>query len=137
MDRPTAFAAIALAAVSWDGRLTKAGSRSLRHVLDYRQPYAGWSDGRMAALMDQLLVSLRRQGPEALMADASQELPPHLRQTAFATAAEIMRSDGELEEEERRILLQLSQLLGLETDQARRIIEVMDVLHTSLDEREI
>ncbi|QEY31273.1 Tellurite resistance protein TerB [Synechococcus sp. RSCCF101] len=134
MDRPTAFAAIALAAVSWDGRLTKAGSRSLRHVLDYRQPYSSWSDGRMVSLMDGLLVSLREMGPEALMAEASRELPAHLRQTAFATAAEIMRSDGSLEEEEERILGRLSQLLGLETQQTRAIIEVMDVLHTSLED---
>ena len=39
MDSSTAFAAIALAAVSWDGVLTMAGSRALRHALDYRQPY--------------------------------------------------------------------------------------------------
>jgi len=31
MDSATAFAAIALAAVSWDGVLTMAGSRALRH----------------------------------------------------------------------------------------------------------
>ena len=36
MDSPTAFVAVALAAVSWDGVLTKAGSRALRHSLDYR-----------------------------------------------------------------------------------------------------
>jgi hypothetical protein len=40
LDAPSAFAAIALAAVSWDGVLTPAGSRALRHALDYRHPFA-------------------------------------------------------------------------------------------------
>jgi len=77
----------------------------------------------MVALMDQLLVSLREMGPEALMVQAGEELPAHLRQTAYATAAEIMRSDGVLEEEEGRILLRLSQLLGLETQRTQAIID--------------
>jgi len=50
-------------------------------------------------------MSLREMGPEAFIAQAAEELPAHLRQTAYATAAEIMRSDGVLEEEEERILL--------------------------------
>mgnify|MGYP006279562823 CR=1 FL=1 len=37
-DAPTAFAAIALAAVSWNGLLTQAGARASRHTLDYRHP---------------------------------------------------------------------------------------------------
>ena len=39
LDAPSAFAAIALAAVSWDGVLSMAGSRALRHSLDYRHPF--------------------------------------------------------------------------------------------------
>ncbi len=47
MDTPTALAAVALAAVSWDGILTRAGTRSLRHVLDYRAPYNQRSEQEM------------------------------------------------------------------------------------------
>ena len=39
MDSLTAFAAIGLTAVAWDGSLTPAGGRAFRHALDYREPY--------------------------------------------------------------------------------------------------
>jgi hypothetical protein len=51
MDTSTAFAAVALAAVSWDGVLTMAGTRALRHSLDYRAPYCHRSDAEMISLM--------------------------------------------------------------------------------------
>jgi hypothetical protein len=49
---PAAFGAIAFAAMSWDGALTMAGSRALRHALDYRPPFNGWEDGQMVTLLD-------------------------------------------------------------------------------------
>ena len=54
LDAPSAFAAIALAAVSWDGVLTPAGSRALRHALVYRHPFADYDNERMVKLMDHL-----------------------------------------------------------------------------------
>ena len=74
MDSPTAFAAIALAAVSWDGVLTMAGSRALRHSLDYRKPYQQYGQKGMVALMDGLLAELRRVGPQHLMLEAAEQL---------------------------------------------------------------
>ena len=56
MDPVRAFAAVALAAVSWDGILTPAGSRALRHALDYRDPYRGFGDAEMVRLLDALLA---------------------------------------------------------------------------------
>ena len=89
-DAATAFAAIALAAVSWDGVLTQAGTRALRHTLDYRHPFSDYSDERMVRLMDQLLLQLRRLGPQHLMVEAAAALNADQRSTAFAVAAEIM-----------------------------------------------
>ena len=62
MDSPTAFVAVALAAVSWDGLLTRAGSRALRHSLDYRVPFNQMGDAAMIQLFDQLLADLRHDG---------------------------------------------------------------------------
>ena len=74
MPPPTAFAAIALAAVSWDGVLSMAGSRALRHALDYREPYRHRGDEAMVALMNELLAALRRNGLE--LAEPMPLLPP-------------------------------------------------------------
>lgn len=131
-DVPTAFAAIALAAVSWDGVLTMAGSRALRHALDYRAPFNGFGDARMVALLDGLLADLRRKGAQHLMVDAAAVLSHGQRATAYAVAVEIMRSDGPIQDDEGNILASLAEVLGLESQRVVEIHAVMDVLHASL-----
>jgi uncharacterized tellurite resistance protein B-like protein len=132
LDPPTAFAAVALAAVSWDGVLTVAGTRALRHELDYRPPYKHRNDQQMIALMDRLLAELRRQGVEGLMRDAAGVLDERQRHTAYAVAAEIMRSDGPLAEREQAILARLAESLGLSPQQTGPVLQVMDVLHADV-----
>lgn len=132
MDSPTAFVAVALAAVSWDGTLTRAGSRALRHSLDYRVPFNQMGDAAMIQLFDTLLNDLRRDGAPILMARAALQLDPHERRTAFAVAAEIMRSDGPLVAQEQQILLDLAAQLDLDSSDSTRILEVMDILHAEL-----
>jgi len=132
MDSSKAFATVALAAVSWDGVLTMAGTRALRHALDYRQPFSGRSDEQMIALMDDLLRGLRAKGAQGSMEEAADALNPSQRATAFAVAAEIMRSDGPLQDKEREILSRLAEVLGLEPVDTNRVLQVMDVLHANI-----
>lgn len=127
-----AFAAIALAAVSWDGVLSMAGSRTLRHALDYRHPYCDYGDAGMVRLMDQLLRDMRTKGPQHLMVEAAEALTPRQRATAYAVAAEIMRSDGPLEPDEQNILVNLATTLGLSEEETERVRTVMDVLHADV-----
>jgi hypothetical protein len=103
LEPSSAFAAIALAAVSWDGVLSMAGSRALRHALDYRHPYCDFGDAGMVRLMDQLLRDMRSKGAQHLMVEAAEALSPRQRATAYAVAAEIMRSDGPLQADEQNI----------------------------------
>jgi tellurite resistance protein len=125
----SAFAAIALAAVAWDGVLSRAGSRALRHSLDYRPPFDRYGDARMVELMDGLLADLRRQGPQHLMVEAAADLDANQRATAYAVAAEIMRSDGPLQDDERNILANLAETLALTPAVTEPVLAVMDLLH--------
>lgn len=132
METSTAFAAIALAAVSWDGSLTMAGTRALRHSLDYRSPYNGFDDQAMGTLLNQLLEHLRAFGAQHMMIEAAECLSASQRETAYAVAVEIMRSDGPLVEDERNILSNLAGVLQLDPDLCAQILRVMDVLHADL-----
>jgi hypothetical protein len=134
MDPATAFAAIALAAVSWDGVLTMAGSRALRHSLDYRQPYLNYGQESMVALMDALLAELRRVGPQHLMVEAAEQLNPRQRATAYAVAAELMRSDGPLQADESNMLTNLATTLNLDEADTTAVLAAMDLLHANVIE---
>lgn len=132
MTPPTAFAAIALAAVSWDGVLSMAGSRALRHALDYREPYRHENDQAMVGLMNELLAALRQKGAQHLMVEAAEALSPQQRSTAYAVAAEIMRSDGPLQDDERNILSNLAVTLELDPELNGEVHRVMDLLHADV-----
>ncbi len=132
MDAATAFAAIALAAVSWDGTLTMAGSRALRHSLDYRLPFQDYGDEKMVQMMNTLLAELRHKGPQHLMVEAAEALDLPQRSTAYAVAAEIMRSDGPLEADEQNILANLANTLQLSNEQTSQVLAVMDLLHADV-----
>jgi hypothetical protein len=132
LDAPSAFAAIALAAVSWDGVLSMAGSRALRHALDYRHPFCDYGDAGMVQLMDRLLRDMRQKGAQHLMVESAQALNPRQKATAYAVAAEIMRSDGPLADEEKSILSTLASTLDLSEQETQKVLAVMDVLHADV-----
>jgi hypothetical protein len=129
MTAPEAFLAIALAAVSWDGVLSPAGTRALRHAIDYRHPYVDLADQDVVLMIDGLLGRLRSQGAQQLMLRAAAGLTPQLRRTAFATAAEIMRSDGPLQADEQNILSTLAVTLELPESDTAPLVDLMEVLH--------
>ncbi len=113
--------------------MTMAGSRSLRHALDYRTPFRDWEDSQIVQLLNDLLSQLREKGAQHLMVDAAAALNASQRCTAFAMAAEIMRSDGELQDDERNILANLASAFDLDNHGVAEILRVMDVLHGTLD----
>ncbi|MCP9926989.1 tellurite resistance TerB family protein [Cyanobium sp. CH-040] len=124
-----AFVAVALAAVSWDGTLTAAGTRALRHAIDYRAPYRQMGEAQVALLITRLLEALRQRGAQHLMLDAARSLDADRRRSAYAVAAEIMRSDGPLLADERNILSTLAATLELDGADTSSVLEVMEVLH--------
>ena len=132
MQTTTAFAAIALAAVSWDGVLSPAGARALRHALDYRNPYRQQGDAAMVELMNGLLADLRTKGAQHMMVEAAEALSPSQRATAYAVAAEIMRSDGPLQDDECNILTNLAATLELDPALTSEVQNVMDLLHADV-----
>lgn len=127
-----AFLAVALAAVSWDGTLTPAGTRALRHSIDYRIPYRQLGEAKVALLINTVLERLRERGAQHLMLEAAESLDVDLSLSAYAVAAEIMRSDGALQPDEINILSTLAATLQLEDDATSSVLEVMEVLHASV-----
>ena len=124
-----AFAAIALASVACDGELAAAEARALRQHLEFRQPFCRYPDGAMAELLDQLLLILRQQGCEALVAQAAPLLEPQQRQTALAVAVNLTQADHVQSLVERRFLHQLGDLLAIAPERVAVILDVIDLLN--------
>ena len=68
---------------------------------------------------------MKKDGPSALVNASAAELSDDLKLTAFACAVDIALADGVLEEEEKDIINQLAEVLGVPEKTAISIIEVM------------
>ena len=79
-----------------------------------------------------MLAELRRVGPQHLMVEAAEQLNPRQRATAYAVAAEIMRSDGPLQDDERNILTNLATTLDLHEADTVPVLAAMDLLHADV-----
>ena len=67
-----------------------------------------------------------------LMVEAAEQLTPRQRATAYAVAAEIMRSDGPLQDDERNILTNLATTLDLHEADTAPVLAAMDLLHADV-----
>jgi tellurite resistance protein len=68
------------------------------------------------------------------MVEAAEQLNPRQRATAYAVAAEIMRSDGPLQADERNMLTNLATTLELDEADTTPVLSAMDLLHANVIE---
>lgn len=116
LDGAEAFAAILVIAMAADGYATEEEIRTLRSDLYRMQLFSRYDAEEMTKLLEKLLHLLQKRGTEALFEGARNSLPPDLRDTAYAVAADLVLSDGTFAEEEKEFLDRLA--VGLEIDGA-------------------
>lgn len=125
LTKEEAFAAVSLASIAADGVITEEEARGLFGVLFRTKMFAGFNDKEMSAILNKLINIIKRQGLEALVMLSKESLPEGLRVTAFAVATDLAFADGDVAEEEKKILTKIQQTLGVPEDEAVKIIEVM------------
>ncbi|MDB9509622.1 tellurite resistance TerB family protein [Kamptonema animale CS-326] len=120
-----AFAAIALIAVAADGYITDSEGQAISTTLSRMQLFRSYPNDVMRKMIDRLLSILQRQGVEVLFNAATAILPDDLRETAFAVTTDIVLADGEVSEEEEKLLNDLYRALEISEEMALKIIDVM------------
>lgn len=124
-----AFAAIALVAVACDGSLDRQEAHALREQLESRHPYRHASEEEMGTLFDGLLQRLRREGWQALLAEAIPSLNAAQQETALAMAAQLVRSDRVVQPQEEELLRTMAAQLVIAPERSQQILEVIAILH--------
>ena len=132
MTTPEAFAAIALAAVSCDGKLGRDEAHALRCQLEYRSLYSDSSEAAMGQLFDRLLLLLRDQGVDGLIASALPQLNARQQQSALAVAAHLVHADRKVTPEETEFLDQLTSQMSLPVNEARMVVQAIEALNRDM-----
>ena len=132
MTTQEAFAAIALAAVSCDGKLGRDEAHALRCQLEYRSLYSDSSEAAMGQLFDRLLLLLRDQGVDGLIASALPQLNARQQQSALAVAAHLVHADRKVTPEETEFLDQLTSQMSLPVNEARMVVQAIEALNRDM-----
>jgi tellurite resistance protein len=122
-----AFAAITVAAIASDGYLSDKEARSLCATLSRMKLFKNYTDDAIASMFDMLLNTIRREGMNFVFNTAKDSLNPDMREAAFAVAADLVLADGMLAHEERDFLNDLYQSLGISSDTAKQVMDVMSI----------
>jgi uncharacterized membrane protein YebE (DUF533 family) len=75
--------------------------------------------------LKKLVTILNNEGVGGLVAIAKSSLPDELRETAFVCATDIALADGVIEDNEKKLLEELQQVLGISDEIGQKILQVM------------
>lgn len=119
------FAGVLLAASACDGHIADEEGQGIMLALRQKKLYQRLSPQQMGSMFDRLMGVLRKGGPEKLLEKCYPVVPPELRETAFATAVDIVMANGSVDDDERAFINDLKGKLELDDDRSRMIVKVM------------
>ena len=108
-----------------DGHIGDEEGQALNIILGQKKLYERLTPQQHAALVNRLIGELKRGGPERLLEKAYPAVPHELRECVFANAADIVLSDGVVEQEEKDFIDDLQTKLELDAKRAKVIVQAM------------
>ncbi|MBE9103879.1 tellurite resistance TerB family protein [Nostoc cf. edaphicum LEGE 07299] len=120
-----AFAVIILTATASDGYLSVEQANSIISMLSRLKLFKSYPNEMMNRLFDKILGILQGDGFNALFNAAKDSLSQELREAAFAVATDLVLAEGIIPEEEKNFLNDLYQALGVSSEIAIQIVEVI------------
>lgn len=120
-----AVAAITLATTATDGYISEEEVNHISSTLSRMKLFRNYPHETMNRLFDKILGILRRGGMNTLFNTAKESLSPELREAAFAVTTELVVTNSPVTEDEISFLTDLYQALGVSSDIAIQIVQVM------------
>ncbi|MDZ8134109.1 MAG: tellurite resistance TerB family protein [Nostoc sp. DedQUE04] len=125
LNPPEAFAVIILTATASDGYLSVEQANSIISVLSRMKLFKSYSNEMMNRLFEKILGILQGDDFNALFNAAKDSLSQELREAAFAVATDLVLAEGIIPEEEKNFLIDLYQALGVSSEIAIQIVQVI------------
>ena len=118
-------AGVLLGASACDGHIADEEVQSLMTILGRMNLYSRLSGQNFGNMMDRLMGTLKKGGPERLLEKALPAVPPELRETVFVNACDIVLADGVVDDDEKEFIDKLMSQLEIDDDRAKTIVKVM------------
>jgi hypothetical protein len=124
---PEAIAAVMVASISADGVRSGEELARLSNGLSTSRLFRQADSERDPTVAARAATLLEQYGREAMLAACVRTIPPDLRTTAFAIAADLVFADGRIDEREKAYVDELQRVLGVDDAIALQIVEVMAI----------
>ena len=128
MDPKTAFVAVAYCAVFADLEVSDREATEFSSEVRARHPYKTMEQSEWDSLIDEVFSRHCKDGSGSLLAEAILTLNLDQRLTAFAVACKIVASDGEINDDEVRFLINLAETIGLKSEGVSSLLTMMNIL---------
>ena len=125
LNSEEAFAVIVLVATASDGYLSVEQANSITFVLSRMKLFKSYPHEMMNKLFEKILGILEGDGFNTLFNAAKDSLSQDLREAAFAVASDLVLAEGIVAEEEKNFLNDLYQALGVSSEIAVQIVQVI------------
>lgn len=130
-NRKEAFIAIAFAIIAADGHIAADEQQDLALSMIRMKLFRDMTPEQFKDALYKIYNTLNENGVNILLDSAKNALPAELRETAFFFAVDLSLSDKILDDSEKEMLGQMQQILEINPDMARKIIEVAMVKNRS------
>jgi tellurite resistance protein len=117
--------AVFIGAMNANGHVAREELARAHHLIWSTRRFRRKSGEAVGRLVDRTKTVLEEQDPNAVVELAAKTIPEHLRPSSFAIVTDLLLADGHLDAKERKFLRRLAAHLGIDTDQAARVIDVM------------
>jgi len=120
-----AFAGVVISSAASDYKLADQEVKFIYFMFSRMRLFKDWTTAQYDKMFAKLLSLLKEKQTNEFLDLCIHSLPQQLYRTAFAAAIDLTVSDGYLSDEEKDFLYELQRKMGLETDIANKIIEVI------------
>jgi tellurite resistance protein len=122
---PEVVVGILLAACACDGRPSREELRGLSAIARRMRLFEDVTARKWQAIVDRMMKSVDKNGALSTVDSCAKTLPDGLAECIFANACDLVLADGYFAPEEKEFLDHLHKALGLDSDAALNIVEVM------------
>lgn len=125
LTKEESFTGILLAMVAADGDISDEEAADFRSVVNKAKMIRNVSNADFSRIVDKLFKILKRDGANQLIDLSVENLPSDIHLSTFAIAADLVFSDGTVENEEEQLLDRLKNKLYISDENAQKIVEVI------------
>jgi uncharacterized membrane protein YebE (DUF533 family) len=122
---PEAFAAVLVAAISADGRFGVDEANRLQTVLSTSRLFEQAVQAHDVDVVERALNLLTDRGVSPVLDACGAAIPPELRATVFAVAADLVLADARIDRREKAFVDHLQAALKVDDATALKIVEVL------------